>query len=155
VTGVTEPADDRIALVAGLHDGARLPRTGLFDLLADDVEWWVAGPADAFPWAGTFHGRDGVRQWADALNAAMDYTRFELLEILGVGDHVVEVIGAGGTARATDRPFESEVGSGRSAAGPRCVSGASATRTRTPRRSLATSRHSPVTRPTLVANGKR
>jgi ketosteroid isomerase-like protein len=101
--------NERIALVAGLHDGARLSRTGLFDLLADDVEWGVAGPADAFPWAGTVHGHDGVRQWADALNAAMDYTRFELLEIFGAGDHVVEIIGAGGTAHATGRPFDSEV----------------------------------------------
>jgi len=101
--------DEQIALVAGLHEGARLSRTGLFDLLADDVEWWVAGPADAFPWAGTFHGHDGVRQWADALNAALDYTRFELLEIFGAGERVVEIIGAGGTARATGRPFDSEV----------------------------------------------
>jgi ketosteroid isomerase-like protein len=109
VVGMTEPLDDQIASVAGLHDGARLSRTGLFDLLADDVEWWVAGPADVFAWAGTFHGHEGVRQWAEALNAAMDYTRFELLEIFGAGDRVVEVIGAGGTARATGRPFDSEV----------------------------------------------
>ncbi|HYU49908.1 MAG TPA: nuclear transport factor 2 family protein [Candidatus Limnocylindria bacterium] len=106
---MTEPLDERIAAVAGLHDGARLSRTGLFDLLAEDVEWWVAGPPDAFAWAGTFHGHDGVRRWADALNAAMDYTRFELLEIFGAGDTVVEIIGAGGTAHATGRPFESEV----------------------------------------------
>jgi ketosteroid isomerase-like protein len=109
VAGVTEPLDDAIASVAGLHDGARLSRTRLFDLLDDGVEWWVAGPADVFAWAGTFHGHDGVRQWADALNAAMDYTRFELLEVFGGGDRVVEVIGAGGTARATGRRFESEV----------------------------------------------
>jgi ketosteroid isomerase-like protein len=109
VAGVTEPLADAIASVAGLHDGARLSRTRLFDLLGDDVEWWVAGPADGFAWAGTFHGHDGVRQWADALNAAMDYTRFELLEVFGAGDRVVEVIGAGGTARATGRRFESEV----------------------------------------------
>jgi ketosteroid isomerase-like protein len=39
----------------------------------------------------------------------MDYTRFELLEIFGAGDRVVEIIGAGGTARVTGRSFESEV----------------------------------------------
>lgn len=109
MAGVTEPLDDPIASVAGLHDGARLSRTRLFDLLDDGVEWWVAGPADAFAWAGTFHGHAGVRQWAHALNAAMDYTRFELLEVFGAGDRVVEVIGAGGTARATGRRFDSEV----------------------------------------------
>jgi hypothetical protein len=40
--------DEQIQLVAGLHDGARLSRTGLFNLLAKDVERWVAGPLDAF-----------------------------------------------------------------------------------------------------------
>lgn len=107
--GVTEPIDERIASVAGLHEGAALSRTRLFDLLDDSVEWYVAGPPNAFAWAGTFHGHDGVRRWADALNAVMDYTQFELVEVFGGGDHVVEVIAAGGTARATGRRFESEV----------------------------------------------
>jgi uncharacterized protein len=106
---VAEQIDVRIAAVAGLHEGAALSRTGLFDLLDEGVEWWVAGPPDLFPWAGAFHGHAGVRQWADTLNAAMDYTRFELLEVFGAGDNVIEVIGAGGTARATGRRFDSDV----------------------------------------------
>ncbi len=109
VVGREKPIDERIASVAGLHEGAGLSRTRLFDLLDDGVEWYVAGPADAFAWAGTFHGDDGVRRWADALNDAMDYTQFELLEVFGAGNHVVEVIAAGGTARATGRAFGSEV----------------------------------------------
>jgi uncharacterized protein len=105
---VAEPIEDRIAAVAGLHEGSGLSRTRLFDVLDAGVEWWVAGPT-AFPWAGTFQGHDGVRLWAEALNAAMDYSRFELLEIFGAGDRVIEIIGAGGTARASGRPFDSEV----------------------------------------------
>jgi ketosteroid isomerase-like protein len=105
---VPESLNDRIAAVAGLHEGPGLSRTRLFDLLDADVEWWAAGPA-AFPWAGTFRGHDGVRRWAEALNEALDYDRFDLLGIFGAGDRVVEIISAGGTARDTGRPFESEV----------------------------------------------
>jgi ketosteroid isomerase-like protein len=106
---MTEAVDEHVTSVAGLHEGAGLKRTPLFDLLDENVEWWVAGPPDAFPWAGTFRGHDGVARWAEALNAAMDYTRFELLEIFAAGALVIEVIGAGGTARATGRRFNSDV----------------------------------------------
>ena len=72
------------------------PRAGhLRDLhaagpLAEDVEWWVAGPPDALPWAGTVQGYAGIVRWHEALNDAMDDERFEVVE-------------------ATGRPFESEV----------------------------------------------
>jgi uncharacterized protein len=106
---VAESIDERIAAVRSLHEGALLSRDRLFELLDDGVEWWVAGDPGIFPWAGTFRGHDGVRQWSAALNAAMEYRRFELLEIFGAGDRVVEVIAAGGSARATRSPFASEV----------------------------------------------
>jgi uncharacterized protein len=106
---VDESIEERIGAVRSLHEGALLSRDRLFELLDDGVEWWVAGDPAVFPWAGTFRGHDGVRQWSAALNAAMEYRRFELLEIFGTGDRVVEVIAAGGNARATGSPFASEV----------------------------------------------
>jgi ketosteroid isomerase-like protein len=87
-------------------EAGRLSRGGLFDLLAEDVEWSALGP---FPWSGTHRGHDGVRRWLDLLNEAMDYDRFVLRELYQDGETVVEVIDAAGTARRTGRPFASEV----------------------------------------------
>lgn len=98
--------------VRQLHDpdgSGRLRRDPLFELLAEEVEWQALGPVDLFPWAGTHRGHDGVRRWFEVLNAALDYERFELLELYSDGETVVEVIAASGRARATGEPFASEV----------------------------------------------
>jgi ketosteroid isomerase-like protein len=84
-------------------------RGELFDLLADDVEWQVAGSPERLPWAGTVRGHDGVRGWLETLNEHMEYERFDLLEIHGDGDTVVEIVNASGRAAASRRPFESEL----------------------------------------------
>ena len=98
--------------VRQLHDpneSGRLRRDPLFELLDEEVEWQALGPVDLFPWAGTHRGLDGVRRWFDLLNAAMDYERFELLELYADDETVVEVIAAAGKARTTGTPFASEV----------------------------------------------
>ena len=98
--------------VRRLHDPAesgRLQQDPLFALLDEHVEWEVLGPPDLFPWAGTHRGHDAVRRWFEVLNAAMAYEQFELRELHGDGETVVEVIAASGTARATGMPFASEV----------------------------------------------
>ncbi len=103
--------NERLEKVKGLHASERglLVRTSLFDLLADGVEWQGAGSPDVFPWAGTFLGRDAVRQWLETLDEHMDYERFEPLEFFADGDTVIELVLAGGRARASGRPFESEI----------------------------------------------
>jgi ketosteroid isomerase-like protein len=98
--------------VRQLHDpdeSGRLRRNPLFDLLDEEVEWQALGPTDLFPWAGTHYGHDGVRRWFELLNAAMDYERFELLELYCDDETVVEVIAAAGKARASEATFASEV----------------------------------------------
>jgi uncharacterized protein len=89
--------------------GGTLVRDVLFGLLADDVEWRVAGSPDVLPWAGVVRGPDGVRGWLETLNKNMEYERFELAEIHGDGDTVVEIVLASGRATASGRPFESEI----------------------------------------------
>jgi ketosteroid isomerase-like protein len=98
--------------VRQLHESdesGRLRRGLLFELLDPQVEWHALGPADLFPWAGTHRGHDGVRRWFDVLNAALDYERFELVELYADDDAVIEVIAAAGKARATGATFASEV----------------------------------------------
>lgn len=101
------PAD----LIRSLHApvSAILDRNVLFDLLADEVEWVVAGDPERLPWAGTVRGPDGVRSWLETLNAYMDYERFDLAELYADGDVVVEVVHASGRAAASGRPFASEI----------------------------------------------
>jgi hypothetical protein len=88
-----------VAAVRSLHVGAGLSRDRLWALLADDVEWYALGSPDVLPWAGTVRGHEGVRRWLAVLNEAMDYERFDL----------VEVVLGGGKAVATGKPFESEI----------------------------------------------
>jgi ketosteroid isomerase-like protein len=87
----------------------QLVRTALFELLAHDVEWQVAGSPEVLPWAGTFVGRDAVRGWLETLDEHMEYDLFEPLEFLADGDTVVEIVQAAGRANVTGRPFESEI----------------------------------------------
>lgn len=107
IANASEPRDAVEALHA--REGGLLARASLFDLVADDVEWYVLGSADELPWAGIFRGKDGVRRWMETLDEHMEYERFELLELFADGDTVIEIVLAGGHARATGRSFESEV----------------------------------------------
>jgi ketosteroid isomerase-like protein len=98
-----------VAAVRALHVGAGLSRDRLRALLADDVEWYALGSPDVLPWAGTVRGHEGVRRWLAVLNEAMDYERFDLVEVVDAGDVVVELVLGGGKAIATGKPFESEI----------------------------------------------
>ncbi len=110
---MTSPVTRRENLdaIKGLHarEGGLLARTSLFDLLASDVEWHVLGSPDVLPWAGTFHGPEGVRRWLETLDEHTEYERFEPIEFFADGDTVIEIVLAGCRARATGRRFESEV----------------------------------------------
>jgi uncharacterized protein len=107
----SELASGPLAAVRALHarEGGLLARASLFDLVADDVEWYVLGSPDELPWAGTFRGTGGVRRWMEVLDEHMDYERFEPVEFFADGDTVIEIVFAAGRARATQRYFESEV----------------------------------------------
>jgi uncharacterized protein YceH (UPF0502 family)/ketosteroid isomerase-like protein len=111
VIAVPEDARDNLGAVRSLHGGdtGLLERATLFDLVSPEVDWVVAGQPDVLPWAGTWRGPDGVRRWLETLDEHMEYERFEPVELHAAGDTVVEVVSAGGRARASGRPFESEV----------------------------------------------
>ena len=53
-------------------------------LLTDDVEWWVAGPAE-IPYAGTFRGRDEVARFFSAFDGAIDYESWEARQFIAEG----------------------------------------------------------------------
>ena len=103
--------EEQLRLVEGLHapESGLLERTSLFDLLAPEVEWLVAGSPEVLPWAGVFRGPDGVTQWMQTLDEHLEYDRFEAVEFFADGDTVIEIVLAGGRAHATGSAFESEV----------------------------------------------
>jgi ketosteroid isomerase-like protein len=97
--------------VAALHaaPAGTLSRDALFALLDENVEWVAIGDPELMPWAGIHRGHNGVARWLEVLNAAMEYERFELLELYADGDTVIEIIRAEGYARSTGNPFASDV----------------------------------------------
>jgi uncharacterized protein len=87
------------ALFAAIQNRSR---EAILATLTDDVEWWVAGPAEV-PFAGTFRGHDGVLRYFAAFNAAVDYESGNVLQMIAEGDTVVVVGEERWRARATGK----------------------------------------------------
>ena len=90
----------------GLGLVRRLRESGL---LADSAEWWVAGPRDVLPFAGSWRGIDGIVEFENQLGATMRYDKVEIRQYLVSGNEVVAVFFAEGVARATGKPFRGEI----------------------------------------------
>lgn len=78
-------------------------------ILAADAEWWVAGDPAKLPWAGSFIGPSGFLRFLAALRGALEYQRFNTIEVIDGGESFVQIVEAAGIARATRRPFESVI----------------------------------------------
>lgn len=78
-------------------------------LLAQGAEWWVAGPPEILPFAGTWKGLEGVAEFQHHLGQTMRYDRVELQRYLVSGDDVAAIFLGEGIARVTGRPFRSEI----------------------------------------------
>lgn len=99
-----------LAVVRGIHEGRGIiQRARESGILADSVEWWVAGPREVLPFAGTWRGTAGIEEFERQLDAAMRYDRVELLRYVVSGDDVAALFLGAGVARATGLPFESEI----------------------------------------------
>lgn len=109
--GFAVTTQTQLSAIKALHGPAagRLIGQSLYELLADDVEWFVLGSPDSLPWAGVYHGAAAVRIWFDRLSEHLQYQQFEPIEFIAQPDTVVEVIHASGHANATGRQFRSDV----------------------------------------------
>jgi len=56
--------------------------------LADDVEWNVSGRQDGIPYAGTYHSRNGARDFFSLLGESISYDQFEPRRFVAEGDQV-------------------------------------------------------------------
>jgi ketosteroid isomerase-like protein len=76
----------------------------VLDLLSEDVNWTMPGPADIIPFAGRFEGREGVGRFFSALDGAEAVERFEQDEFIAQGDKVVVLGHYAGRIRANGQP---------------------------------------------------
>ncbi|MBO0887848.1 nuclear transport factor 2 family protein [Candidatus Bathyarchaeota archaeon] len=95
--------------VAKRLEAADFSSQNFLDGLAEDVEWFAAGPPSLLPWAGTFHGRAEVAEWVKTLRSCLNYQKWDSHSWLAKNDTVIEFVRAGGVARATGKPYESEI----------------------------------------------
>jgi uncharacterized protein len=99
-----------LAVVRWIHEGSGIiQRFRDSGALADSVEWVVPGPPDVLPFAGTWRGLVGIAEFQQRLDATMRYDRVELREYLVSANSVAAVFLGEGVARATGRPFLSEI----------------------------------------------
>lgn len=96
--------------VRWIHEGSGIiTRFRESGALADSVEWIVPGPSGVLPFAGRWVGLSGIAEFARRLDATMRYDRVELREYLASANSVGAVFIGEGVARATGRPFRSEI----------------------------------------------
>jgi len=106
----TPGEEQNLRLIRQFHDaGTSIQKLRDSGLLADTVEWWVAGPRDVLPFAGTWHGVDGVAEFHRLLGQTMRYDRTVVQSYLADGDEVAAFFLGSGIARATGRPFEGQI----------------------------------------------
>ncbi|MES2939393.1 MAG: nuclear transport factor 2 family protein [Pseudomonadota bacterium] len=56
---------------------------------SDDIDWLQSGPPDTFPFAGPFHGRNGMLDYFKGLKEALDIQEFVEVEFIGHEDRVI------------------------------------------------------------------
>jgi ketosteroid isomerase-like protein len=107
---LSEQEAHELAVVRWIHEGSGIiQRFRESGAVADSVEWVVPGPADVLPFAGSWRGLEGIAEFQRRLDAAMRYDRVELREYLVSAHSVATVFVGEGVARATSRPFRSEI----------------------------------------------
>lgn len=77
------------------------------DILADDIEWVLPGPADV-PLFGTFRGKAGVQQWLGTMGQSVQFRAFEPREFIAQGDKVMVLLHGESTITRTNRDVVSD-----------------------------------------------
>lgn len=109
--GHLSPQEAReLHIIRRIHEGSgiirRFRESGA---LTDSVEWIVPGPPDVLPFAGTWRGLAGISEFQRRLDETMRYDRVELLQYLVSANNVAAIFVGEGVAKATGRPFHSEI----------------------------------------------
>jgi len=101
--------DENLRLIKDIHAPGQSPTQAVLRNCSDDIEWWVAGPPEILPWAGTWHGRDGLERWRGIINDIMEYEQLEASEFIAQGDSIAVLLHARAHHKASGRPLESDI----------------------------------------------
>ena len=106
-----QPAEsENLRLIRQFHDaGTSIQKLRDSGLLAEEVEWWVAGPKEVLPFAGTWRGHAAVAEFHRLLGETVRYDQTVVKKYLVDGDDVAAIFLGSGIARLTGRSFESEI----------------------------------------------
>lgn len=81
--------------------------SGLLEMFAEDIDWIIPDIENA-PFAGSWHGRESVREYFSVLARSEEITDFEPREFIAQGDKVVILGRSTSTVRATGRHYSTE-----------------------------------------------
>ena len=81
---------------------------GTLVLLTEDVEWWLAGPREILPWAGSRRGREQVGRFLAAFSETLEIQAFEPRTFVAQGETVVVLGRELARVKPTDRICETE-----------------------------------------------
>ena len=77
----------------------------ILDKLADDVEWNVDSPTPQVPWLSSFHGRENVAAFFQALSP-LDITTFDPHTFFENGNKVMALIHVGATHKPSGKKYD-------------------------------------------------
>ena len=75
----------------------------ILEILADDIEWIEAGPADVVTTAGTYRGKEEVARFFANLGESLEIHKFEPHKFIAQDDDVVVLIEIEATVKRTGR----------------------------------------------------
>ena len=93
-----------VGVVHGFNDAlAQGDMGGMLDFLDPQLEWRAP---ESVPWGGTFHGRDGFREFVGKLLDQPAEFRREMLEYLDAGERVVVLLRQMGRRKGSDTEYD-------------------------------------------------
>ena len=93
-----------VGVVRGFNDAlAQGDMGGMLDFLDPQLEWRAP---ESVPWGGTFHGRDGFREFVGKLLDQPAEFRREMLEYLDAGERVVVLLRQMGRRKGSDTEYD-------------------------------------------------
>jgi ketosteroid isomerase-like protein len=93
-----------VGVVRGFNDAlAQGDMGGMLDFLDPQLEWRAP---ESVPWGGTFHGREGFREFVGKLLDQPVEFRREMREYLDAGDRIVVLLRQMGRRKGSDTEYD-------------------------------------------------
>ncbi len=81
---------------------------GLMETYSDNIEFIIKGD-DSVPYAGTFRGKEALMGFFQKLDQTVEFSKFDLIELVTDGNTAVGFVDMSGTVRASGKSMGSIV----------------------------------------------